>query len=117
METQINTLKISPMGGGHKPTTEVIRIRTQMYCRRRFNHAPDQLEAAQRMVVAFTLRRFEIPINSIAFWLKVNRKTVYLDLQSAQLHVIRPSTNAARIFAEQVDRLQSFILYNAKWTT
>lgn len=115
MENICNSLKISPMGRGRKPAPEVIRIRTQMFCQRKFCRNADALEAEQRTMVAFTLRRFEIPVHSIAFWLKVNRSTIYSDLQAAQLYVLRPNTNSARIFAEQVDRLQAFILYNARW--
>lgn len=115
MENICKSLQITPMSGGRKPAPEVIRIRTQMFCQRKFCRNADALEAQQRTVVAFTLRRFEIPVHSIAFWLNVNRSTIYSDLQAAQLYVLRPNTNSARIFAEQVDRLQAFILYNARW--
>lgn len=103
------------MGAGRKPAPEVIRIRTQMFCRRKYNRGLRELSPDQRTVVVFTLRRFEIPVHSIAFWLEHNRSTIYSDLQAAQLYVLRPNTNSARIFAEQVDRLQAFILYNARW--
>lgn len=104
------------MGGGVKPTPEVVKIRARMYAMRKFHHKLTELDPLQRSIVAFSLKRFEIPTHSIQYLLDVCRRTLYDDLLRAQLYVIRPKGNDARYFIDHVNSLTAFILYNAKYT-
>lgn len=116
MDTTSNLLKISTMGGGRLPHPEVIRARVKLFCSNKLYHTPDKVDTDWRMVIGWVLKQMAFQPNQIIFILGCSRTTHFRDMQLAQLYVLRDSTKDARLFAERVDKLVSYILYNAKYT-
>lgn len=116
MDTTHNTLKVNTMGKGRLPHPEVIRARVKLFCSSKLYCTPDKVSPDWRMVIGWVLKQTAFQPNQIIFILGCSRTTHFRDMQLAQLYVLRDTTKDARLFAERVDKLFSYILYNAKWT-
>lgn len=104
-----NTLKISN-GGGYKPAPDMIKIRVRYYVETRFHRPLSNLRPEQRMAVVYCLhQQFQFSNGEIASLLSVSSSTIHRDLQSAGVYKNHTE------FMSSVQRIEDYILYNAKY--
>ena len=104
-----NTLKISN-GGGYKPAPDIIKIRVRLFAENHFHRPLSRLRPEQRMAVIYCLhQQFQFSNGDIASLLSVSSSTIHRDLQSANVYKNHSD------FMSSVQRIEDYILYNAKY--
>lgn len=104
-----NTLKTS-IGGGYKPAPDIIRIRIRLFAENNFHRPLSNLRPDQRMAVIYCLhQQFQFSNGDIANLLSVSSSTIHRDLQSASIY------KNTSDFMSRVQRIEDYILYNAKY--
>ena len=104
-----NTSKTS-MGGGYKPAPDIIKIRVRLFAENHFRRPLSNLRPEQRMAVIYCLhQQFQFSNGDIASLLSCSKSTVIRDLQSASIYKNHPD------FMSTVQRIEDYILYNAKY--
>lgn len=104
-----NTLKIS-MGGGYKPAPDIIRIRVRLFAENNFHRPLSNLRPDQRMALIYCLhQQFQFSNGDIANILSVSSSTIHRNLQSASVY------KNTSDFMSRVQRIEDYILYNAKY--
>lgn len=105
-----NTLKTS-MGEGYKPAPDIIRIRVRLFAEKHFHRPLSTLRPElQRMAVIYCLhQQFQFSNGDIASLLSCSKSTVIRDLHSASVYKNHPE------FKSTVQRIENYILYNAKY--
>lgn len=105
-----NTLK-NQYGGGYKPAPDIIRIRVRLFAENHFHRPLSNLRPElQRMAVIYCLhQQFQFSNGDIASLLSCSKSTVIRDLQSASVYKNHPE------FKSTVQRIEDYILYNAKY--
>lgn len=105
-----NTLKTS-RGLSYKPAPDIIRIRIRLFAENHFHRQLSNLRPGQqRMAVIYCLhQQFQFSNGDIASLLSCSKSTVIRDLQSASVYKNHPE------FMSTVQRIEDYILYNAKY--
>lgn len=104
-----NTMKINS-GGGYKPAPDIIKIRVRLFAENHFHRPLSNLRPEQRMAVIHCLhQQFQFSNGDIANLLSVSNSTIHRDLQSASVYKNHPE------FMSSVQRIEDYILYNAKY--
>ena len=104
-----NTLKTS-MGSEYKPAPDIIKIRVRLFAENHFHRPLSKLRPEQRMAVIYCLhQQFQFSNGDIASLLSCSNSTVIRDLQSASIYKNHPE------FKSTVQRIEDYILYNAKY--
>lgn len=104
-----NTLKTS-MGVGYKPAPDIIKIRVRLFAKNHFHRPLSNLRPEQRMAVIYCLhQQFQFSNGDIASLLSVSKSTIHRDLQSAGIYKNHSE------FMSSVQRIEDYILYNAKY--
>lgn len=98
------------MGGGYKPAPDIIKIRVRLFAENHFHRPLSNLRPEQRMAVIYCLHeQFQFPNGDIASLLSISSSTIHRDLQSASIY-----KNSSE-FMSSVQRIEDYILYNAKY--
>ena len=104
-----NTLKIIN-GSGYKPAPDIIMIRVRLFAENHFRRPLSNLRPQQRMAVIYCLhQQFQFSNGDITWLLSCSKSTVIRDLKSASIYKKHPD------FMSTVQRIEEYILYNAKY--
>ena len=98
------------MGGGYKPAPDIIKIRVRLFAENHFHRPLSNLRPEQRMAVIYCLhQQIQFSNGNIASLLSCSNSTVIRDLQSASVYKNHQE------FMSGVQRIEDYILYNAKY--
>lgn len=104
-----DTLKTGT-GVVYKPAPDIIRIRVRLFAEKHFHRPISHLRPEQRMAVIYCLhQQFQLSNGDITCLLSCSKSTVIRDLQSASVYKNHPE------FMSSVQRIEDYILYNAKY--
>lgn len=107
----MDSLSKNMMGGGYKPTQDIIEIRAKQFAERHYHVAISRLPIQYRQNMAWCLYNyFGMSRGDIAHFLGVSSSTAYKDISDAEFLI-----NRYNYRQEQVDEIRSYILYNAKY--
>jgi len=116
MKKDCNLLFNSNLQGGGTLPLSIVKTRLSLFCRRKWHCEHYLLPPEHRMAVAYALMYFHnYSALQVATILCCSKTTYFNDISKAKFTLGLYPRNPARRLLEDIQALESYILYNAKY--